>query len=84
MTKRDELEGQALAPFSIDVAQYPQLRALVWSAPDRQGGVRLTGIEALNVYERNWRHVDQSAMSAEERALIDSLVEKFGNGFFLV
>jgi len=79
-----ERDQPALTPFNIDVAKYPQLRALLWSVPDRQGGVRLTGIEALNVYERNWRHVDQAAMSSEERALVASLVEKFGNGVFLV
>ncbi|RZI90873.1 MAG: XRE family transcriptional regulator [Variovorax sp.] len=65
----------------IRLADYPQLRQLAWHLP---GVAELTPQEALGLYERNWRHVDQAAVSAHERALIDQLVATLGRGQLLV
>ena len=65
----------------IRLADYPQLRQLAWHLP---GVAELTPQEALGLYERNWRHVDQAAVSAPERALIDQLVATLGRGQLLV
>ncbi|HBJ72730.1 MAG TPA: XRE family transcriptional regulator [Actinobacteria bacterium] len=57
-------------PVRIEIDRYPQLRRLAWHARE---GAKLTPREALNIYERNWRHLDETALSVEERALIDAL-----------
>ncbi len=57
-------------PARIALANYPQLRALAWQV---HGTDTLTPAEALDIYERNARHMDLHAMSADEQALLDSL-----------
>ena len=57
-------------PVRIRIADYPQLERLAWQL---HGADSLTPIEALNVYERNWRHVDERALLDHERQLIDAL-----------
>ncbi len=65
---------------TIVPARYSELARLVWNRdPTRP----LTGVEALSLYERNWRHVDVSSLSEEERELIRSLTQQFGNGHLL-
>lgn len=61
----------------IEIKNYPELRFLCWSRPD---DAVLDGAEALAIYERDWRHVDQEALTDAERALIDTLVKVYGNG----
>ena len=59
----------------IRIADYPQLRRLAWQlAPDTE----LTPAEAWATYERNWRHVDASALDARERQLLDELARALG------
>ena len=48
----------------------PQLKRLAWQV---HGAETLRPAEALDIYERNWRHVDKAALQAHERALIDAL-----------
>ena len=60
----------------------PQLRALTWHLPGDM--VVLTPQEAFEIYERNWRHVDQEALSVHEAAVIDQLIRTIGNGVLLV
>jgi transcriptional regulator with XRE-family HTH domain len=57
-------------PARVVLADYPQLRALAWQV---HGTDTLTPTEALDIYERNARHLDMQAMSAEEHALLDGL-----------
>ncbi|MFZ7096648.1 helix-turn-helix transcriptional regulator [Luteimonas dalianensis] len=57
-------------PVRIPLADYPQLRKLAWHA---QGTDELTPREALSIYERNARHLDETELSTRERALIDAL-----------
>ena len=56
----------------IRLDAYPQLRQLAWQLP---GVEDLSGKEALELYERNWRHVDVAGLTPDERAFLVS------NGF---
>ena len=70
-------EPPALAPLpgGIRIADYPQLRRLAWQlAPTTE----LTPEEAWGTYERNWRHVDTSALDAKERDLLEDLARTLG------
>ncbi len=68
-------------PARIAVDNYPQLERLAWQ---RRTAAKLTPNEALNLYERNWRHIDHNAMDERERDLIKKLVEMVGGGRLLV
>lgn len=57
-------------PVRIHLSDYPQLKQLAWQV---QGADELTPVEALSIYERNWRHVDVHALAPHERQLIDAL-----------
>ncbi|RZJ10197.1 MAG: XRE family transcriptional regulator [Acidovorax sp.] len=57
-------------PARVVLADYPQLRALAWQV---HGTDALTPAEALDIYERNARHLDQSAMADNEKALLEAL-----------
>lgn len=63
-----------VVPLEIRISEYPQLAALAWQMDDR---VILTPREAFDVYERNARHLDSSALSPEESALIANLRKLF-------
>ncbi|WP_396269555.1 helix-turn-helix domain-containing protein [Ideonella sp.] len=65
-------------PVHIRLADYPQLKALAWQVKTSE---RLTAAEALDIYERNARHLDASAMSPSERALLNALRTAFGRHF---
>ncbi|HJV59684.1 MAG TPA: helix-turn-helix transcriptional regulator [Albitalea sp.] len=68
-------------PARIALAEYPQLKRLAWQL---HGVSELTPQEALDLYERNWRHVDRDAMDARERELLKALVAEWGGGRLLV
>lgn len=57
-------------PARVALADYPQLRALAWQV---HGTDTLTPTEALDIYERNARHLDVPIMSADEQALLQAL-----------
>ena len=63
-------------PARITLADYPQLQQL---ARQVQGIDVLTPREALGIYERNWRHLDEAALLPRERNLIDALRLALGN-----
>lgn len=63
--------------MAIRISDYPQLKLIAWN---RREDEWLAEEDALALYERNWRHVDQRALTVEERALIDRLVRDYGNG----
>jgi len=58
----------------IPLADYPQLKALAWQV---QGADHLTPVEAHDIYERNARHIDDAAISADEQALRQALQAAF-------
>lgn len=64
------LEREGWIPARIRLADYPQLKQLAWQV---QGAETLTPLEAWDIYERNWRHIDESALAPHERQLIDAL-----------
>ncbi len=74
-------DPQAGVPQRIVLANHPQLARLAWSYP---GTTEVTPAEALNLYERNWRHIDQTALTPHERALIHSLAASLGGSRLLV
>ena len=64
-------------PARIALGNYPQLKQLAWQV---QGINELKPAEALDIYERNWRHVETLALEPEERNLIEALRLAFGEG----
>lgn len=68
-------ERKGWIPVRIHLSDYPQLKQLAWQV---HGTDELTPIEALNIYERNMRHVDTQALDTRERQLIDALRAAFG------
>jgi transcriptional regulator with XRE-family HTH domain len=57
-------------PARIKLADYPQLKQLAWQV---HGTDELTPTEALGIYERNWRHLDESLLTQREKELIEAL-----------
>lgn len=68
-------------PPRIVLADHPQLARLAWQ---HLGATEVSPEEALNLYERNWRHIDQAALAPHERALIHGLVARLGGRRLLV
>ncbi|MCC5861858.1 MAG: helix-turn-helix domain-containing protein [Gammaproteobacteria bacterium] len=62
-------------PARIPLDRYPQLRALAWHV---QGVDSLSPVEALAIYERNARHLEESQLSPAEQNLIEALREALG------
>lgn len=73
--------GKTKLPKKIRLGDFPQLKKLAWQL---QGVDELTPQDALDLYERNWRHVDRAALSKDEAALIDALSRELGGGRLLV
>lgn len=65
----------------IRVGDYPQLQTIAWQL---RADTEIPGIDALQMYERNWRHVDRDAMSDNERELVQRLADKYSRGVLLV
>ena len=64
-------------PARIRLIDYPQLKQLAWQV---QGAETLSPKEAWDIYERNWRHLDEPALTENEQHLIDALRVAFGGG----
>lgn len=71
----------AAQPEQIELARYPQLAQLAWHLA---GTNHITAQDALNLYERNWRHVEPDAMQPQERELLQALVAHLGGGRLFV
>jgi hypothetical protein len=52
--------------------------------PGGTGDLAIPGAQALALYERNWRHLEQATLTQRERDLIEALVKTHGNGVLLV
>jgi transcriptional regulator with XRE-family HTH domain len=85
LTLRDPAEPAPSAapalPQSIRLADYPELRRVAWQMSD---DTTLTPQAALDLYERNWRHVDPQVLGERERALVQQLTRQLGGGRLLV
>ncbi len=74
----EDTEKQEVIPTRIKIDDYPQLRQLAWQV---HGTASLTPLEARDIYERNWRHLNQSQLQDEERQLINALQTGLGGDF---
>lgn len=61
-------------------AGYPELATLAWNRDPRKP---ITGVVALSLYERNWRHLRPDAFTPQEAELSSALAERFGAGILL-
>ena len=68
-------------PERIRLDDFPQLKQLAWQLP---GVEDVSPKEALDLYERNWRHVDVARLTSAERVLLRTLAQAFGAGRLLV
>lgn len=68
-------------PAVVRLADYPALQQLAWQLP---GVTELKPGQALDLYERNWRHLDRESLTPQERRLIQALVDEVGGGRLLV
>ncbi|MGC0250275.1 helix-turn-helix domain-containing protein [Pseudactinotalea sp. Z1748] len=75
------LDAPAAEPATITVGDYPGLRTLAWQT---DAGTTITETEALNLYERGWRHLNQEALTDHEKAFIQHLADTYSNGRLLV
>jgi hypothetical protein len=71
----------ASLPERVRLAEFPQLKGLAWQLRDVD---ELSPADALNLYERNWRHIDRASMEPAERAFLQALVDRLGGGRLLV
>jgi hypothetical protein len=60
----------------VKVDDYPNLALLCWN----QHMQHVTRRDAFDLYERNWRLLDDAALGQHERAFIDELTQEFGRG----
>ena len=63
-------------PLRIRLMDHPQLRRLAWQVHD--DATVLTPREAFDLYQRNWRHLDTTALQPAEQALIRALRDTLG------
>lgn len=68
--------GLLLDDIVVEVAAHENLALLCWNRRARF----ISGEDALHLYERNWRLVDQRHIKPAERELIDRLAAHYGNG----
>jgi hypothetical protein len=61
----------------LKIADFPQLKFITWNRRDDDV---VSEKDALSLYERNWRFVEQAELEPHEQALIDRLVRDYGNG----
>jgi hypothetical protein len=64
-------------PRDIVPAEFSELRGLCWN---RNPARPISREEAFQLYDRNWRYVDETTITDNERELIDSLEREFGGG----
>lgn len=73
--------AQRKLPAKIRISDYKQLKRLAWQLKD---GQEMTPEQALSLYERNWRHVDEEKMDERERDFLKALLAHFGRERLLV
>ena len=66
---------------TVRVGDYPQLRLVAWQLGD---DTEISEPDALQLYERNWRHIDQGALLPRERLFLQHLTDTWGHGRLLV
>jgi transcriptional regulator with XRE-family HTH domain len=74
-------EAPKKLPKKIRLRDYPQLKKLAWQL---HGVEEMTPADALDLYERNWRHVDHAALTEAEADLIEALSRELAGERLLV
>ena len=74
-------EFMKAAADTFVIGELPQLRLIAWN---RNPEDAITGEEAFDLYERNWRFIDETAMLPHERAVLDRLTREYGHGILHV
>ncbi len=83
LPESSDTEAQALpvskgmVPVRIRLDDYPQLKRLAWQV---HGTDVVSPKEALGIYNRNWRHLDEKKMDPREKDLIEALRLTFADG----
>ena len=72
--------AQFLDDSLVDIQAYPNLHLLCWNRAERF----IPASDAFALYERNWRFVDEKALEANERKLIERLTRTYGSGLLNV
>ena len=57
----------------VRLSEHPKLKELAWQV---HGTDELSPQEALDIYERNWRHIDRASMEPAERAFLQALLAR--------
>lgn len=53
----------------VRISEYPQLRRLCWN---RKADMVITDEQAMQIYTRNWRHVDEAQLGENEVTFIEN------------
>ena len=77
----DQAKENSSIPVKVMISDYPGLKQLAWHV---RGTNTLTPIEARDIYERNWRHLEPNNINTKERNLINALKEGLGGNFPLL
>lgn len=77
MAANPVVDREGWIPARIRLIDYPQLQQLAWQV---HGADALSPKEAWDIYARNWRHLDEQALTVNEQQLIDALRMAFGGG----
>ncbi len=78
--KKRTLQAEKI-PANIRIGDYKQLKKIAWQLKDNQ---EINAEEAIELYERNWRHLDLKSLDKSERKFIKSLLSAFGRERLLV
>jgi transcriptional regulator with XRE-family HTH domain len=82
LNDRAQVQERSNFPLKkIPLAKYPELKRLAWQL---RGSKEVSPKEALELYERNWRHIDHNSLNLEEQDLIQNLLTTFGRQRLLV
>lgn len=79
--REPEASFASALPAAVRLDDYPALKQLAWQLP---GVTELSPAQALDLYERNWCHVDRDSLTLQERRLIQALADELGGGRLLV
>lgn len=66
---------------TVRIGDYPLLSLIAWQLDE---DTEISEADALQLYERNWRHIDHAALLPPERLFLKHLTDTWGHGRLLV
>ena len=69
------------ATDTVVIEEFPQLKLIAWNRNPRDA---ISGEDAFDLYERNWRFIDEALLEPRERALVERLARDYGHGILHV